>query len=133
MTSWDSQLSLFALGKKRFGAIDIVLPNAGVSEIGRFDQRLEEEFGVKQDEPVKPNLKTIDIDLIGVLYTARIALWYFSHDERDQQGLRALAFTGSMSSFYGATYGVNYGVSKAWASSLTWRTHAPDCPADHTS
>jgi NAD(P)-dependent dehydrogenase (short-subunit alcohol dehydrogenase family) len=84
-----------------------------VSEIGRFDQRMEEEFGVAQDRPVKPNLKTLDIDLTGVLYTTRIALWYFYNDKRENPGLRSIAFTGSMSSFYGATMGVMYGASKA--------------------
>lgn len=98
---------------KTFKQIDIVLPNAGVSEIGLFDQRMEEQFGVPQDRPVKPNLKTLDIDLIGVLYTTRIALWYYYNDKRETPGLRAVAFTGSMSSFYGATMGVMYGASKA--------------------
>lgn len=112
VTSWESQLALFALGIKTFKNIDIVLPNAGVAEIGRFDQRLEEEYGVAQDKPVKPNLKTLDIDLTGVLYTTRIALWYFYNDKRQDPGLRSIAFTGSMSSFYGANMGVMYGASK---------------------
>lgn len=111
VTSWDSQLGLFKTGFEKYGSIDVVLPNAGVTEFGRFDQRLEEESA--QDRPVKPNLKTLDIDLIGVLYTTRIALWYFFNDKRDEPGLRSIAFTGSMSSFYGSNYGVNYGVSKA--------------------
>lgn len=113
VTSWDSQLALFNLGMKTFKNIDIVLPNAGVSEIGRFDQRMEEEFGVAQDKPMPPNLKTLDIDLTGVLYTTRIALWCFYNDKREDPGLRAIAFTGSMSSFYGATMGVMYGAAKA--------------------
>jgi len=113
VTSWESQLALFSLGMTKFGSIDIVLPNAGVSEIGRFDQRMEED-GI-QDRPTKPNLKTLEIDLIAVMYTTRIALWYFANDQRDadKQGLRAIAFTGSMSSFYGATMGVQYGAAKA--------------------
>lgn len=113
MTSWDSQLALFSLGMAKFGSIDIVLPNAGVSEVGRFDQRLEENS--VQDKPTPPNLKTLEIDLIAVMYTTRIALWYFANDQREQDkmGLRAIAFTGSMSSFYGATMGVQYGAAKA--------------------
>jgi len=110
VTSWDDQLALFALGFETFGAIDIVLPNAGVNEIGRFDQRLEEGA---QDAPTRPNLKTVDIDLIAVLYTARIALWYFSNDTRDEPGLRGITFTGSMSTFFGVPMGVMYSVAKA--------------------
>lgn len=109
MTSWDDQVALFELAIKTFGHIDIVLPNAGISEVGRFDHRLEEET----DRPTKPNLKTLEVDLIGVLYTTRLALWYFDHDEREEPGLRSICFTGSMSTFYGADFGVMYGASKA--------------------
>lgn len=109
VTSWDDQVALFELGFKKFGNIDIVLPNAGISEVGMFDHRLEDGDG----GPTKPNLKTLDVDLIGVLYTARLALWYFDQDKRDDPGLRCICFTGSMSSFYGADYGVMYGASKA--------------------
>lgn len=108
VTSWDDQVALFEAGAKAFGNIDIVLPNAGVSEIGRFDPRLDGDA----TKLTKPNLKTIEIDLIGVLYTTRIALWYFINDKRKEPGLRSIAFTGSMSTFYGSD-GVGYGVSKA--------------------
>merc|ERR1712093_483534 len=115
VASWDSQLALFAKGFQKFGCIDIVLPNAGIGEVGRTDHRLEagDPYNVPQDRPTPPNLKTLEIDLIAVLYTTRIALWYFCDDKRDNPGLRAIAFTGSMSSFYGATYGPMYGAAKA--------------------
>ncbi len=44
------------------GSIDYVFANAGVSEVGNF---LEKDAG----EPVKPTLKTIDINLVGTLYS----------------------------------------------------------------
>lgn len=108
VTSWDDQVALFEAGAKAFGSIDVVLPNAGVSEIGRFDPRLDGDA----TKLTKPNMKTIDIDLIGVLYTTRIALWYFINDKRADPGLRSIVFTGSMSTFYGSD-GVGYGVAKA--------------------
>ncbi|WOO76491.1 putative oxidoreductase [Vanrija pseudolonga] len=110
VTSWDDQKALFALGAKTFGNIDIVLPNAGVTELHPFDpsQLTDQDAG-----PTPPNLTTLNIDLIGVLYTTRLALWYFEyHDKREDPGLRAITLTGSMSSFYGS-YGVNYSVAKA--------------------
>lgn len=82
----------------------------GVTEVGRFDPR---EDGPDTGAPTKPNMKTLDIDLIGVLYTARIALWHWEHDKRADKGLRALVLTGSMSTFYGSDSGVMYGVAKA--------------------
>lgn len=108
VTSWEDQVALFEAGAKAFGSIDVVLPNAGVSEIGRFDPRLDGDA----TKLTKPNMKTIDIDLIGVLYTTRIALWYFINDKRADPGLRSIVFTGSMSTFYGSD-GVGYGVAKA--------------------
>lgn len=44
------------------GSIDYVFANAGVSEVGNF---LERDSG----EPVKPILKTVDINLVGTLYS----------------------------------------------------------------
>lgn len=113
--SWDSQLALFAKGFEKFGSIDIVLPNAGIGEVGRMDHRLEAgaPYNTPQDSPQPPNLKTLEIDLVAVLYTVRIALWYFVNDKRSNPGLRAIAFTGSMSSFYGANNGPMYGAAKA--------------------
>lgn len=108
VTSWDDQVALFAAGFDKFGSIDVVLPNAGVSEIGRFDPRQEGDV----TQLTKPNLTTLDIDLTAVLYTTRIALWYFANDKRRDPGLRAVVFTGSMSSFYGSE-GVMYGAAKA--------------------
>lgn len=107
--------------------MDIVLPNAGelanphlpftptnttgVSEIGRFDPA-EDGPRAAGDKPTPPNLTTLDIDLTAVLYTTRLALWHFERDDRVDPGLRAIAFTGSMSSFFGSD-GVMYGAAKA--------------------
>ena len=88
----------------RWGAAD----TTGVSEVGRFDPRQDGS----PDKLTKPNMTTLDIDLTGVLYTARIALYHFVNDKRADPGLRAIAFTGSMSSFYGSD-GVMYGAAKA--------------------
>lgn len=103
-------MALFELGRKAYGRVDIVLPNAGVSEVGSFDPR-------QDADPTKltpPNLTTLDIDLTGVLYTTRIALFHWTNDKRaaSEIGLRAIVFTGSMSSFYGSD-GVMYGAAKA--------------------
>jgi NAD(P)-dependent dehydrogenase (short-subunit alcohol dehydrogenase family) len=108
VTNWDDQVALFAAGAQAFGSIDIVLPNAGINEMGRFDPRDDGDV----TKLTKPNLKTLDVDLTGVLYTTRIALWYFVNDKRADPGVRAIVFTGSMSTFYGSE-GVMYGAAKA--------------------
>jgi NAD(P)-dependent dehydrogenase (short-subunit alcohol dehydrogenase family) len=62
ISSWDEQKAVFAEVYKETGSVDYVFANAGVSEIGNF---LERDTG----EPVKPTLKTIDINLVGTLYS----------------------------------------------------------------
>lgn len=48
---------------KTFGSVDVVCANAGVSEIGHFLEKEEEG-----EEPRKPGLKTLDINLTGTLF-----------------------------------------------------------------
>lgn len=66
VTSWDEQLSLFRFAISTFNRIDIVVPNAGVSEIGTLSAaRAQAVNGI----PTKPNLKTLEVNLIAVLYS----------------------------------------------------------------
>lgn len=63
--NWDEQLELFKLGIDTFGILDIVIPNAGVRELGQFTKVEEGQDGL----PSKPNFDTLDINLTGVLYS----------------------------------------------------------------
>lgn len=67
ISSWDEQKAVFEEVYKENGSIDYVFANAGVSEIGNF---LEKDTG----EPTKPSLKTIDINLMGTLYSEFLLL-----------------------------------------------------------
>ena len=62
ISSWDEQKAIFEEVYKETGSIDYVFANAGVSEIGNF---LGKDIG----EPMKPTLKTVDINLVGTLYS----------------------------------------------------------------
>lgn len=62
ISSWDEQKAAFHDVYKETGSIDFAFANAGVSEIGKF-------LEVQSGEPVKPNLRTIDINLVGTLYS----------------------------------------------------------------
>jgi hypothetical protein len=81
VTSWEDQCDLFTAALSKFGAVDVVvrrrihagspiaecrgqIPNAGVNEIGTFT-----ELQFKDGRPLPPNLKTLDINLTGVLYS----------------------------------------------------------------
>jgi len=61
ISNWDEQKVVFEEVYKEFGSIDIVFANAGVSEIGTF-------LGKSEGAPSKPNLRTLEINLIGTLY-----------------------------------------------------------------
>jgi NADP-dependent 3-hydroxy acid dehydrogenase YdfG len=48
-----------------YGRIDIVVPNAGVTEIGRLTAA---RATAVDGAPTKPNLKTLEINLTSVVY-----------------------------------------------------------------
>jgi len=63
ISSWEIQSRVVKEIYDESGSVDLVFANAGVSEIGKF---LEEEKD--GEEPKKPGLKTLDINLTGTLY-----------------------------------------------------------------
>jgi NAD(P)-dependent dehydrogenase (short-subunit alcohol dehydrogenase family) len=76
--SWQEQLSAFkkALELAPHGQIDIVIANAG---IGGGDTLSMNDLS--KDEPEEPKLRTLEINLKGVFYTVKLALWYFQKQE----------------------------------------------------
>lgn len=62
VTSWELQAEVFEAIHAKHGRIDIVCANAGIPETGSF-------FTTTGDKPVKPDLKTYDVDLTGAMYS----------------------------------------------------------------
>jgi NAD(P)-dependent dehydrogenase (short-subunit alcohol dehydrogenase family) len=60
--SWEVQAEVFESVYTNKGRIDIVFVNAGIAETGFL-------FQTEGDKPVKPDLKTYDIDLTGAMYS----------------------------------------------------------------
>ncbi|OAL38361.1 hypothetical protein AYO20_02420 [Fonsecaea nubica] len=60
------------LAKSPSGRVDIVVANAGIS--GQDPVFVDDSSA---STPQKPNLKILDINLIGVFYTIKLALFYF--------------------------------------------------------
>ncbi|KAG6900727.1 hypothetical protein C0993_003753 [Termitomyces sp. T159_Od127] len=127
VTSWDDQIALFDLAIAQFGVVDIVLardachrvifqvPNAGVTEIGSFHK-----VSFAHGKPVKPDTRTIDVNLFGVIYTTHLALHYLNvkRAARDDT-LKAVVLIGSMgpqqtpeASWLGIPHGAMYAASK---------------------
>lgn len=66
--------------------------------------------GLDGDEPTEPNLKLIEINLFGVIHTAKLAAFYFNRQEGDARDKCLILVTSIMgyidtqgSSLYGAS------------------------------
>lgn len=94
MSSWSDQLALFEVGYKKFGALDIVLANASVQEIGNI---LEDKYDSESRKLLPPVLQTIDVNLLGVIYTTKLAIHYFAKQQHTKQF--QLVLTGSAACF----------------------------------
>ncbi|KAH8806874.1 hypothetical protein DL96DRAFT_1536627 [Flagelloscypha sp. PMI_526] len=109
VTNWDSLVSVFEHAVQKFGSVDVVVANAGVTEIGRFSVVAYDSKGL----PRPPNLKTLEINLIGVLYTAHLARIYLSRDQKpNSTDLKALILLGSMASWQAIPLGTMYSAAK---------------------
>ncbi|KAL2005209.1 hypothetical protein VTN00DRAFT_2419 [Thermoascus crustaceus] len=95
VTSWDDQLHLFksALSGSPNKSIDIVVANAGISGPDPL-------FTVEDtEEPVKPDLRIVNIDLISVMYTMKLARHYFMKHPFGPEHDRCFIMTASIVGF----------------------------------
>ncbi|KAK9415450.1 putative NAD(P)-binding protein [Seiridium unicorne] len=93
VSSWPDLLALFEAGWDKFGSVDVVLANAGINEVGDMFEDAYDEGTGKLKPPV---LQTLDVNLTGVIYSAKLALHYFAK----QPGKKCqLVFTGSAACF----------------------------------
>ncbi|KAI1613928.1 glucose 1-dehydrogenase [Exophiala viscosa] len=112
VTSWADQLAVFksAISSSPSGKIDIVVANAGIGgEDPVFSTNVEEE------DPEEPRLKTLDVDLVGVLYTIKLALHYFRRQNALSKGEdldQVLVIQGSLAGFLGLPGALQYSASK---------------------
>ncbi|KAL3460220.1 hypothetical protein BJX64DRAFT_290545 [Aspergillus heterothallicus] len=107
VTSWRDQLNVFeeatAFSPKR--RVDIVVANAGISGVDSVFAFEE------QDEPEEPVLNIVNINLIGVLYTVKLALYYFRRQHAAQaEPLQdtLLVLQGSMGGYLEAAATLQY-------------------------
>ncbi|KAJ5440056.1 uncharacterized protein N7458_011054 [Penicillium daleae] len=109
VTSWESLRNLFDQADKLFGGIDHVFANAGVGPTTDFlDIKLNE---AGQLEP--PNLRTINVNLLGPLYTINLAQAYMKQlaGRRPAKETGSIVLTASASSFQSFS-AVDYTVTK---------------------
>jgi len=98
---------MYEMTIKRYGAIDIVVASAGVTEIGDFSKVQFDGKG----RPQRPELATLNIDLIGTMYCAHLAQHYLLVN-KGPNSLKSLILLGSIASWL-AVPGIVYGVAKS--------------------
>ncbi|GAA5868707.1 hypothetical protein JCM8547_003790 [Rhodosporidiobolus lusitaniae] len=73
VSDWDQQVRIFKHAVRTYGHVDVVIANAGM---GDDFSGLLAEFETDQGDPAKPLLRCVHVDLIGVIYSAKLAFWY---------------------------------------------------------
>ncbi|KAL1999937.1 hypothetical protein VTN02DRAFT_3793 [Thermoascus thermophilus] len=81
VSSWESQAAAFEEVHAEQGRIDVVFANAGITEKGTLLVSSQEEQGKGKGKPVKPDLRTLDVNLVGVIYSVKLAIHYISKNE----------------------------------------------------
>ncbi|QSZ32320.1 hypothetical protein DSL72_001894 [Monilinia vaccinii-corymbosi] len=122
VTNWQSQVDFFRTAAELSPSkgIDSVVANAGITDqVMSFQRPLD----LDAPGPPKPNFKAFEVDLLGVLYTAHLALWYLPRNPQSQKASpsttpgpntpdRHLLLIGSLASFTAFPGQVLYAVSK---------------------
>ncbi|KAI0023425.1 15-hydroxyprostaglandin dehydrogenase [Xylariomycetidae sp. FL0641] len=106
VASWDALAAAFRDVYEECGRIDVVMANAGVSEQGASSIVVEGE-----DEPRMPDLKVLQVNLLGTIYTVKLAVHYMSkNNPPDRRG--AIVCTASNAGLYGFPVAPLYATSK---------------------
>ncbi|KAH6977416.1 short chain dehydrogenase reductase [Ilyonectria sp. MPI-CAGE-AT-0026] len=112
---WDQQVAVFdaALAYSPHKSIDVVIANAGV--VGADDLNNLDD---PSQPPVKPNLRIVEINLIGTAYTAKLALHFFRRQPQDPSRDRCLIIKGSVAAYADQPGSPQYNISKWGARGL---------------
>ncbi|KAL6708924.1 hypothetical protein ACN47E_002331 [Coniothyrium glycines] len=90
---WEQQKRMFDEALNRFGAIDVVIANAGISRSsGDSLWTLDDPNG----EPTKPDLNIMEVNLRGSFYTWKLAVHYWRKQKESDERDRSFIITGSM-------------------------------------
>ncbi|KAL4910563.1 hypothetical protein BDW74DRAFT_172036 [Aspergillus multicolor] len=95
VTSYDSVLGLFNKAMDVYGRVDHAVAGAGIVETGNiFDPALDME-SIREPPPTK----VLDVNLLGCLYTARIAAVYLRQNRPDPNSDRSILLVSSVAGF----------------------------------
>uniref|UniRef100_A0A0W0EYN9 NAD(P)-binding protein n=1 Tax=Moniliophthora roreri TaxID=221103 RepID=A0A0W0EYN9_MONRR len=106
VTVWDDVVAMYEFAIDNFGVVDVVIPNAGVGEIERFDVKLD-----SNNKPKQLAYKTIQVNLIGALNTVQLAQHYLLKNYQDGD-LKGVVVLGSIASWLPIPGAPQYAASK---------------------
>ncbi|CAG8973996.1 hypothetical protein HYALB_00011574 [Hymenoscyphus albidus] len=125
---WEEQVSLFEAASKfsLHGGCDIVIANAGIvgeDDLFRLDGKiscsLNEDHDLTANDfidpnkpPIKPDLSILDVDLIGMLYTTKLAFHYFRRQPVERYRDRCLILISSIAAYVDQPGTPQYNVAK---------------------
>ncbi|KAH7086472.1 hypothetical protein FB567DRAFT_528027 [Paraphoma chrysanthemicola] len=90
---WEQQKAMFEKAMSTFGAVDVVIANAGISRSsGDSLWNLDDPNG----EPTKPDLNIVEVNLKGSFYTWKLAVHYWRKQKEEEGRDRCFIITGSM-------------------------------------
>lgn len=107
VTDWSSLRNMFIQANQWFGRIDHVFANAGVSpSTDLLDVTLDEDGQI-----AAPSLRTVNVNLVGVMYTVKLAVAYMKKLGTQSPNPGSIVLTASTSSFQNFSAG-DYTVTK---------------------
>ncbi|KAI0248422.1 hypothetical protein BJV78DRAFT_1276578 [Lactifluus subvellereus] len=109
VVSWDDQVTLFEFAFERYGAVDIVIPNAGIAE--KEDGVCNSQLNLVDGKPVAPKLATLEVNVIGVFYSVHLGMHYVMRN-RTPGSWKAIVMIGSVASWTGLPMAPQYTASK---------------------
>jgi len=113
--NWDDQVRMFeaAIKNSPNRSCDVVIANAGI--VGVDDLYTLQDPSLP---PVKPDLRIIEINLLGVAYTAKLAIHFFRRQPVDTTRDRCLIIKGSIAAYADQPGSPQYNISKWGARGL---------------
>ncbi|KAK5172921.1 uncharacterized protein LTR77_003043 [Saxophila tyrrhenica] len=107
--TWSDQVRLFktAISRSPSKYVDVVVANAGIS--GQ-DQVWKDDAPDADSDPIEPDLSILRTNLIGVTYTAKLAVHYLSRNPPDHD--RCLIMTASVAGYLDQPGSPQYNASK---------------------
>ncbi|KAK3305568.1 uncharacterized protein B0T15DRAFT_202112 [Chaetomium strumarium] len=115
VVSWDEQAAAFkAAFREHGGRLDVVVANAGVSEQGATTLvRLGAEEEEEEAEPARPKMTTVEVNLVGAIYSVNLAVHYMNKKPKTEAGSRgSIICTASNAGLYPFPIAPLYATSK---------------------